>query len=94
MTPKFQLQVDRRGTNLDKLSCPFLFYPLIFSQLTLSLIHNLYCVPSLLCFSDEWQLLFGDPTKFGLGLFSIIFDIVFIVQHYCLYRPQEYETFE
>nr|XP_028564449.1 cystinosin [Podarcis muralis]XP_028564450.1 cystinosin [Podarcis muralis] len=44
--------------------------------------------------NDEWQLLFGDPTKFGLGLFSIIFDIVFIVQHYCLYRPQEYETFE
>ncbi|XP_067871971.1 cystinosin-like [Heterodontus francisci] len=36
--------------------------------------------------NDEWLLIFGDPTKFGLGLFSMIFDIFFIVQHYCLYR--------
>ncbi|XP_066455585.1 cystinosin [Eleutherodactylus coqui] len=36
--------------------------------------------------NDEWRLIFGDPTKFGLGLFSIIFDIIFITQHYCLYR--------
>ncbi|XP_078536070.1 cystinosin isoform X2 [Lissotriton helveticus] len=35
--------------------------------------------------NDEWTLIFGDPTKFGLGLFSIVFDIVFMVQHYCLY---------
>ncbi|XP_073421410.1 cystinosin [Dendrobates tinctorius] len=42
--------------------------------------------------NDEWKLIFGDPTKFGLGLFSIIFDIVFITQHYCLYRkPQGYQ---
>ncbi|XP_075450261.1 cystinosin isoform X1 [Ascaphus truei] len=36
--------------------------------------------------NDEWTLIFGDPTKFGLGVFSMIFDIVFIIQHYCLYR--------
>ncbi|KAM8976063.1 cystinosin [Pelodytes ibericus] len=36
--------------------------------------------------NEEWKLIFGDPTKFGLGVFSIIFDIVFITQHYCLYR--------
>lgn len=36
--------------------------------------------------SDDWGSIFGDPTKFGLGFFSIAFDIVFIVQHYCLYR--------
>ncbi|XP_015262366.1 PREDICTED: cystinosin [Gekko japonicus] len=41
--------------------------------------------------NDEWRLVFGDPTKFGLGLFSIIFDIVFIIQHYCLYRSPGYE---
>ena len=35
---------------------------------------------------DEWKLVFGDPTKFGLGLFSILFDIIFMVQHYILYR--------
>lgn len=39
--------------------------------------------------NDEWKLIFGDPTKFGLGLFSIIFDIVFITQHYCLYRKAQ-----
>ncbi|CAI9591405.1 unnamed protein product [Staurois parvus] len=39
--------------------------------------------------NDEWKLIFGDPTKFGLGLFSIIFDIVFITQHYCLYRKHQ-----
>ncbi|XP_056415163.1 cystinosin [Hyla sarda] len=39
--------------------------------------------------NDEWKLIFGDPTKFGLGLFSIIFDIVFIIQHYCLYRKTQ-----
>lgn len=36
--------------------------------------------------TDDWQSIFGDPTKFGLGLFSVLFDILFIVQHYCLYR--------
>ncbi|XP_061680549.1 cystinosin isoform X2 [Syngnathoides biaculeatus] len=38
--------------------------------------------------NDEWRLIFGDPTKFGLGLFSMLFDVLFIVQHYCLYRSQ------
>ncbi|XP_070591530.1 cystinosin isoform X2 [Erythrolamprus reginae] len=43
--------------------------------------------------NDAWKLIFGDPTKFGLGLFSIVFDIVFMIQHYCLYRQQNYEEF-
>ncbi|XP_026179270.1 cystinosin isoform X1 [Mastacembelus armatus] len=43
--------------------------------------------------NDEWKLIFGDPTKFGLGLFSVVFDIIFMTQHYCLYRSQtEYEV--
>uniref|UniRef100_A0A6B2E6R5 Cystinosin homolog n=1 Tax=Phlebotomus kandelakii TaxID=1109342 RepID=A0A6B2E6R5_9DIPT len=37
---------------------------------------------------DDWDSIFGDPTKFGLGLFSVCFDIVFIIQHYILYRDQ------
>ncbi|XP_036613944.1 cystinosin [Trichosurus vulpecula] len=41
--------------------------------------------------NDEWTLIFGDPTKFGLGMFSILFDVVFIMQHYCLYRESGYE---
>lgn len=48
----------------------------------------------ILCLTDEWRLIFGDPTKFGLGVFSIVFDIVFMVQHYCLYRRQGYEPCE
>lgn len=39
-----------------------------------------------LSISDDWQSIWGDPVKFGLGLFSILFDVVFIVQHYVLYR--------
>ncbi|XP_022100200.1 cystinosin-like [Acanthaster planci] len=36
--------------------------------------------------NDDWRSIFGDPTKFGLGLFSILFDMLFMVQHYILYR--------
>lgn len=39
--------------------------------------------------NDKWRFIFGDPTKFGLGIFSIFFDILFIIQHYCLYRNRE-----
>ncbi|XP_053177742.1 cystinosin isoform X1 [Scomber japonicus] len=42
--------------------------------------------------NDEWRLIFGDPTKFGLGLFSVVFDILFMSQH-CFYRrPSQYEA--
>ncbi|XP_065191793.1 cystinosin-like [Sycon ciliatum] len=36
---------------------------------------------------DDWKSIFQDPTKFGLGMFSVLFDILFMVQHYILYRP-------
>lgn len=35
---------------------------------------------------SDWSAFFGNPVKFGLGLISILFDILFIVQHYVLYR--------
>ncbi|KAK3867221.1 hypothetical protein Pcinc_027299 [Petrolisthes cinctipes] len=35
---------------------------------------------------NDWGSIFGDPTKFGLGLFSVVFDVFFMVQHYALYR--------
>ncbi|XP_070508516.1 cystinosin-like [Chironomus tepperi] len=38
---------------------------------------------------DDWQSYFGNPAKLCLGLFSICFDIIFIIQHYCLYRNSE-----
>ena len=39
--------------------------------------------------TDDWDSIFGDPTKFGLGLFSVLFDLLFIVQHYVLYRNND-----
>lgn len=34
----------------------------------------------------DWSGLTGNPVKFGLGNVSIIFDIIFMTQHYILYR--------
>lgn len=34
----------------------------------------------------DWSGLTGNPVKFGLGNISIIFDIIFMTQHYVLYR--------
>lgn len=38
---------------------------------------------------DDWVSFFGDATKFGLGLFSLIFDIFFMLQHYVFYRDSK-----
>eukprot|EP00940_MAST-03C_sp_MAST-3C-sp2_P001232 g1232.t1 len=35
--------------------------------------------------SGEWSGISGDPVKFGLGFVSILFDIIFMIQHYVLY---------
>ncbi|XP_057331629.1 cystinosin homolog [Microplitis mediator] len=35
---------------------------------------------------DDWESIFGDPTKFGLGFISVIFDIFFLLQHYVFYK--------
>ncbi|GBP27608.1 Cystinosin homolog [Eumeta japonica] len=41
---------------------------------------------------DDWVSFFGDATKFGLGLFSLVFDVFFILQHYVFYRAgKEFE---
>jgi cystinosin len=34
----------------------------------------------------DWSGITGNPVKFGLGNVSIIFDMIFIIQHYWLYR--------
>ena len=43
---------------------------------------------------SQWNSIFGDLTKFGLGLFSILFDILFFTQHYILYRDMTSYTVE
>lgn len=35
--------------------------------------------------TQDWSKVSGDPVKFGLGFASMLFDIIFIVQHYILY---------
>lgn len=44
-------------------------------------------------FLDEWNSIFGDFTKFGLGFFSILFDILFMTQHYVLYRKKQKQAY-
>ncbi|KAF9638504.1 Lysosomal cystine transporter [Lasiodiplodia theobromae] len=34
----------------------------------------------------DWSGITGNPVKFGLANVSIIFDVIFIVQHYVVYR--------
>lgn len=43
---------------------------------------------------DDWSSIFGNFTKFGLGVASISFDVIFMVQHYCLYRFADSELVE
>lgn len=35
---------------------------------------------------DDWISIFGNFTKFGLGVISIGFDLLFVTQHYILYK--------
>ncbi|KAE9416074.1 hypothetical protein Angca_002294, partial [Angiostrongylus cantonensis] len=35
---------------------------------------------------SDWSAFYGNPVKFGLGLVSTLFDILFMTQHYVLYR--------
>lgn len=35
-----------------------------------------------------WSGVAGNPIKFALGFVSVIFDVLFMVQHYCLYTDR------
>lgn len=37
-------------------------------------------------FQNDWSGITGNPAKFLLGNVTIFFDLIFIVQHYILYR--------
>lgn len=39
--------------------------------------------------SGDWSGISGDPVKFGLGFLSIAFDLIFMTQHFILYRNRE-----
>lgn len=38
---------------------------------------------------NDWTGITGNPVKFGLGNITIVFDIIFFLQHYVLYRNAE-----
>lgn len=37
-------------------------------------------------YEDDWSGITGNPVKFLLGNVTIFFDLIFVVQHYVLYR--------
>ena len=39
---------------------------------------------------DDWSTLSGNVAKLGLGLFSVLFDVIFSIQHFILYRYVKY----
>ncbi|KAJ3143232.1 hypothetical protein HK101_003158 [Irineochytrium annulatum] len=43
--------------------------------------------------NNDWSGIWGNPVKLGLGLFSMGFDVLFMVQHYVLY-PEKGRTDE
>jgi len=41
---------------------------------------------------DDYNSVLTDPTKLGLGLLSMFFNIFFFAQHFCLYRGNEIQS--
>ena len=39
----------------------------------------------------DWAGISGDLVKFGLGVTSMVSDVLFLVQHYVLYRPSAFQ---
>jgi len=40
----------------------------------------------------DWSAISGDPAKLLLGNLSMFFDVIFVVQHYCLYAERRRVT--
>ncbi|CAJ0934686.1 unnamed protein product, partial [Mesorhabditis belari] len=41
---------------------------------------------------DDWSGFVGNPVKFGLALLTMILDLGFFIQHFCLYQNRREET--
>ena len=66
-------------------------------QILLDLVGGILSIAQLVIDSSlqaDWSGLTGNPVKFGLGNVSIIFDVIFMTQHYVLYRDSDRETEE
>ncbi|XP_064386399.1 cystinosin-like isoform X2 [Halichondria panicea] len=88
--PQLWLNCKRKSTEGWSISAVLLdFSGGVFSVLQMFLLSYNY---------NDWPSIFGDPTKFGLGAFSILVNILFISQHYIIYpkrkRKKKYEKIE
>lgn len=75
--PQLYLNWQRRSTvgwNIDNVLLDFMGGLLSLLQLFL----DAGC-------SGQWSQLIGDPVKFGLGFSSMVFDTLFMLQHFVLY---------
>ncbi|POS88432.1 hypothetical protein EPUL_000027 [Erysiphe pulchra] len=45
-------------------------------------------------YQGDWSGVTGNPTKLLLGNITIVFDIIFLTQHYCLYFDENYHAVE
>jgi cystinosin len=62
------------------------------AQVLLDLIGGILSISQLLIDSaleEDWSGVTGNPVKLGLANVSIFFDIIFITQHFVLYRKKE-----
>jgi cystinosin len=58
-------------------------------QILLDFVGGILSIAQLLIDSylqGDWSGITGNPVKLALGNASIFFDIIFMIQHYCLYR--------
>ena len=63
-------------------------------QILLDLIGGVLSLAQLVIDSSlqrDWSGITGNPVKLGLGNISIVFDVIFMVQHYILYKGNEVE---
>jgi len=75
--PQVVLNAKRRSTvgwNIDNVVLDFVGGMLSLAQAVL----DAGC-------SGDWSAIAGNPVKFGLGFSSMVFDTVFLIQHYVLY---------
>ena len=76
--PQVYLNVRRRSTdgwNIDNVVLDFSGGALSLAQLILDAAS-----------SDDWSKVTGDPVKLGLGVTSMLFDTLFMIQHFVCYR--------
>ncbi|KAL9610690.1 MAG: hypothetical protein Q9167_004605, partial [Letrouitia subvulpina] len=59
------------------------------NQILMDLLGGVLSVAQLLIDSslqNDWSGVTGNPVKLGLGNVSVLFDVIFMLQHYVLYR--------